>query len=155
MPKTLLLVPHHQQQQPADCLAACAAMVLDYLGIQVSYGRLLKLLKIEPFGASAYNLHHLSSLGVTASIDIRDMTLLRQLVQMGSPLIALVRTDEMSYWSQATDHVVVVIGFEDEEILVNDPAFNQSPIRVSALEFELAWLGFDYLSIILSKISDD
>ncbi len=130
-------------------------MVLDYLGVQIDYGRLLKLLRIEPFGASAYNLHYLSSLGVTANIDIRDMTLLRQFVQTGSPLVALVRTGELSYWSQETDHVVVVIGFEGEEIFVNDPAFAQSPIRVPTLEFELAWLGFDYLSIVLSKISDD
>lgn len=155
MPKSLLSVPHHPQQQPADCLAACAAIVLDYLGVQVDYGRLLKLLKIEPFGASAYNLHYLSSLGVTANIDIRDMTLLREIVQTGYPLIALVRTGELFYWSQQTDHVVVVIGFEDEEIFVNDPAFAHSPIRVPALEFELAWLGFDYLSIVLSKVATD
>lgn len=155
MPKSLLSVPHHQQQQPADCLAACAVMVLDYLGVQADYGRLLKLLKIEPFGASAYNLHNLSSLGVTANIDIRDMTLLRQFVQTGSPLIVLVRTGELSYSSQETDHVVVVVGFEDEDIFVNGPAFSEARICVPALEFELAWLGFDYLSIVLSKISDD
>lgn len=96
MPKSLLSVPHHRQQQPADCLAACAAMVLDYLGIQVGYGRLLKLLKIEPFGASAYNLNYLLSLGITGAIDIRDMTVLRELLQAGSPLITLVRTGELS-----------------------------------------------------------
>ncbi len=32
MPKPLLPVTHHLQRYPADCLAACAAMVLDYFG---------------------------------------------------------------------------------------------------------------------------
>lgn len=155
MLKSLLSIPHHRQQQPADCLAACAAVVLDYLGIQVGYGRLLRLLKIEPFGASAYNLHYLSSLGITAAIDMRDMTLLRELLQTGAPVITLVRTGELSYWPQKTNHVVVVVGLEEDDILVNDPAFEQSPIRVSALEFELAWLGFDYLSAVFAPITND
>ncbi|GIK58589.1 MAG: hypothetical protein BroJett015_42520 [Chloroflexota bacterium] len=130
-------------------------MVLDYLGIQVAYGRLLKLLKIETFGASAYNLNYLSSLGVTATIDIRDMTVLRQLLQAGSPLITLVRTGELSYWSQNTNHVVVVIGYEDDAVFINDPAFAQAPIQVSIVKFERAWLAFDYLSIVLSPVKND
>ena len=44
MPKHLLPVPHHKQREGADCLAACAAMVLSYLGLSVAYERLLKLL---------------------------------------------------------------------------------------------------------------
>lgn len=130
-------------------------MVLDYLGIQVRYGRLLKLLKIESFGASAYNLNYLSSLGITAAIDIRDMTVLRELLQAGSPLITLVRTGELSYWSQNANHVVVVVGCEDDAVFINDPAFEQAPIQVSIIEFELAWLAFDYLSIVLSLIIND
>ena len=40
---TLLTVSHRQQTQQADCLAACAAMVLDYLHIPISYNKLTHL----------------------------------------------------------------------------------------------------------------
>ena len=31
MPSTLLTIPHHPQRSDGDCLAACAAMVLEHL----------------------------------------------------------------------------------------------------------------------------
>jgi hypothetical protein len=36
--------------QTADCLAACASMVLGYMGRSVAYADLLCLLEIGPFG---------------------------------------------------------------------------------------------------------
>jgi ABC-type bacteriocin/lantibiotic exporter with double-glycine peptidase domain len=42
----LLAVSHHRQLQQADCLAACAAMLLDYLYLPIEYGRLVQLLGI-------------------------------------------------------------------------------------------------------------
>ena len=56
MPKILLTVPQQKQQSDGDCLAACAAMVLNYLNRPVAYASLLKLLKIKPFGAPASNI---------------------------------------------------------------------------------------------------
>lgn len=44
-------VPHYMQKGPADCLAACAAMVLAYHGKSTSYNKLLDLLHIGPIGA--------------------------------------------------------------------------------------------------------
>ncbi len=38
---TLLPVSHRRQQQQADCLTACAAMVLDYQQRPIPYDRLL------------------------------------------------------------------------------------------------------------------
>ena len=37
MPKVLLSVLHRSQQSDGDCLAACAAMVLAYLGRAIDY----------------------------------------------------------------------------------------------------------------------
>ena len=152
MRNALLSIPHHQQKQPADCLAACAAMVLDYLGVQVTYDNLQKLLKVEPYGASAYNLHYLTPLGVMVDVDIRDLTLLKESIDSDIPVIALVKTGELSYWSQETNHVVVAVGYEEDRIFVNDPVFQSGPNLISAKEFELAWLGFDYLSAIITRM---
>lgn len=41
MPGHLLSVPLHRMKQTADCLAACVAMVLDYLGHPVNYDQLI------------------------------------------------------------------------------------------------------------------
>ena len=47
-------------------------------------------------------------------------------------------------WSYSTDHAVVVVGFDEDKIYLNDPAFEDYPQPVSFIEFELAWLEFDY-----------
>ncbi len=62
----------------------------------------------------------------------------------GTPCIALVRTEELSYWTYSTDHAVVVVGFDEGILYVNDPAFEEHPQSVSEVEFELAWMLFDY-----------
>ena len=36
MPNTLLPIPHHLQRSDGDCLAACAAMVLDHLDVPMT-----------------------------------------------------------------------------------------------------------------------
>ena len=42
----LLPISHRQQIQQADCLAACAAMLLDYLHVPIQYKYLLRLLQV-------------------------------------------------------------------------------------------------------------
>jgi ABC-type bacteriocin/lantibiotic exporter with double-glycine peptidase domain len=126
-------------------------MILKYLGVQIAYDRLVGLLKIEPFGASAYNLFYLSTLGLSVAIDARDMVWLRETLQSNSPVIVLVDTGELPYWPQKTNHVVVAVGFNEGEIFVHDPAFPNHPIPVDQVAFELAWLGFDYLSAVISN----
>ena len=75
---TLLSVSHRKQQQSADCLAACAAMVLDHLHIPVQYERLLRLLRVDYFGAFFRNLQYLESLGVSVLIETGDFDSLRK-----------------------------------------------------------------------------
>jgi ABC-type bacteriocin/lantibiotic exporter with double-glycine peptidase domain len=55
-----LPVRHYKQTQLADCLAACAAMVLDYLQKSIAYERLLRLLGIGLIGAPRRNILQLS-----------------------------------------------------------------------------------------------
>lgn len=150
----LLSVSHRQQQQPSDCLAACAAMVLDYLHIPVEYTRLVRLLRITAIGTSFSNLAALTALGVSVVIDegkaIDDI--LRYL-QVGLPVIAFLDTAELAYWEyEHTDHAVLVIGVENEQILLNDPEFSTAPQRCSVDEFELAWMEKDYLFAVIALV---
>lgn len=150
MPKHLLPIPHHRQQQDSDCLAACAAMVLDYLDVEIPYSRLLQLLRVKSFGAPASNIRLLEQLSLTASYRVTNMAGLEGLLASGQPVIVFVRTGELPYWSYQADHALVVVGFDEEHIFVNDPYFDEAPIPVPRGDFELAWLERDYFYAVIS-----
>jgi ABC-type bacteriocin/lantibiotic exporter with double-glycine peptidase domain len=89
---TLLLVSHYQQRQQAECLAACAAMVLDYVQVPVSYERLLRLLRIGPAGAPFRNLRYLEALGLSVLIERGEIATLQSHLERGLPPLAFVDT---------------------------------------------------------------
>ena len=144
MPKTLLTVPQQKQQRDGDCLAACAAMVLTYLNRPIAYTSLLKLLKIKSFGAPASNIRLLEQMKLTVTYLVTDMAGLESMLAQGQPVIVFVRTSELPYWDYGTDHALVVVGYDDDTIYVNDPNFAEAPISVTRGDFELAWLEHDY-----------
>ena len=139
----LLPVSHRQQRQQADCLATCAAIVLDYLQVPNDYDRLCQLLKVRHIGATFHNLKQLERLGVTVLVDKGEETDLRTSVELGLPPIVFVKTAELPYWDEALGHAVVVVGFEDNTIYLNDPAFPDAPKQAPVDEFLLAWIDAD------------
>lgn len=153
MPKTLLTVPHLQQQTDGDCLAACAAMVLAYLNVAVDYPSLLDLLKIKPFGAPARNIKLLEQLDVNVSYRNTDMGGLEELLLESHPIIAFVRTADLPYWAYSTDHAIVIVGFDDTNVYLNDPHFIDAPLKVARGDFELAWLERDYYYAVINNNS--
>jgi len=120
--------------------------------VTVAYDRLLKLLKIKAFGAAGQNLKYLTTLGVQVAYREGTLDELKSHLLNESPCIVLVRTTDLSYWSYGTDHAVVVVGFDEQSIYVNDPAFEAHPIPVSAVEFELAWMTFDYRYALITSL---
>ncbi|RLC61223.1 MAG: hypothetical protein DRI80_09280 [Chloroflexota bacterium] len=95
MPRCLLSVPLHNMRQAADCLAACVAMVLDYLGHPVDYDRLLHLLDVGPFGTPAERVRRLAQWGITVEYGEGESARLEALIDAGQPVIVLVRTREL------------------------------------------------------------
>ncbi len=145
MPRCLLNVPLHKMEQPADCLAACVAMLLDFAGHAVDYPALLHLLGTGPIGTPARRVKRLSRWGWRVEYGEGTLTGIKATVNAGRPVIVLLRTRELPYW-QGLDlyHAVVVVGYDERHILVNDPAFDQSPLSVPIGDFELAWLEMSY-----------
>jgi ABC-type bacteriocin/lantibiotic exporter with double-glycine peptidase domain len=138
---TLLAVSHQPQRQESDCLAACSAMVLNYLHVPYTYPQLLRLLQIQAFGAWFRNIQFLQSLGLSVVIGYGDVEILEVYLDVGLPIIAYVDTGFLtSYWRESTNHAVVVIGIEDESIYLNDPFFQAAPQILSLNEFLPAWI---------------
>jgi ABC-type bacteriocin/lantibiotic exporter with double-glycine peptidase domain len=126
-------------------------MILTYLGIQVEYDTIVHLLKVRSFGASGQNLKYLAALGVAVSYREGSVEELSAYCLQGYPCIVLVRTGELTYWSYPTDHAVVVVGFDEQQVYVHDPAFVNAPIAISKVAFELAWMDFDYRYALITR----
>jgi ABC-type bacteriocin/lantibiotic exporter with double-glycine peptidase domain len=144
MPDILLPVPHILQRQPGECLAACAAMLLNYRGQPVDYKWLLALLRVRSgVGAPASNIRFLEQTGVQVIYKQGSWAELRDHLAHNRPCLALVKTGELPYWTEDSDHALVVVGFETSYVYLNDPEFPDAPLRVPLGDFDLAWLGRD------------
>ncbi len=150
MPKTLLVVPHLRQQAESDCLPTCAKMVLDYLGHDEPYERLTQLLGTRWYGTPSENIQRLERLGL--QVLLKDLSLLdiEAALQRNTPVIAFVDTADLPYWSTATDHVVVVVGIDEQNVYVNDPYVAEAPHQISRAAFELSQQKFDYRCAIIT-----
>jgi len=155
----LLPVSHVQQQQQADCLAACAAMILQYLQIPFAYERLRRWLGTTEGGAAFVHLEQLRVLGL--SVHIRrndDISALLVHLETWLPIIVAVETWALPYWQsrldiddseRETDHAVVVVGLVDDTVYLNDPSFAEVPQTVTVDAFLAAWAGFAYLYAVI------
>lgn len=139
MALTILPVPYVGQRRTGECLAACAAMVLDYLGAPVAYNRLVKMLEIVPgAGVAAFKIRNLERIGVRVLYESGTLERLREHLLAGQPCIAFIETKELPYRKDDTSHAVVVVGFDNEIFLLHDPEYENSPVIVSAGDFDLA-----------------
>jgi len=139
-----------RQTQPADCLAACTAMVLGYLGRSFPYADLLTLLGIGPYGAPRRNVLRLTVLDLHVNYGESTPDILSAYLKRRQPIIVFVDTGELPYWSESTNHAVVVAGLDDEAVLLYDPAFD-SPQVAPREDFELAWLECDNMCALITK----
>jgi len=151
-----LHVSHQTQQKEADCLIACAAMVLAYHGIPFPYTQLSRLLEARRQGTVFGNLAFLEKIGVQVSAgksnDYDNLALLSSTLADNNPLIVAVLTSELqTYWTERAFHAVVIVGIDEENVMVNDPAFDDAPKIVPINEFLIAWGERDYLYAILTK----
>ncbi len=150
----ILPVPHIQQRNRGECLSACVAMVLAYLGLSIAYSRLLKLLRVKPqIGTPAFNIRELEKLALTVVYKQGTLVELHSHLVDNHPCIAFVKTIELPYWGEPGDHAVVVTGLDEAYIYLNDPAFATAPMPVSHGDFDLAWLERDEFYAVL-RIED-
>lgn len=146
-----LRVSHRQQRQQADCLAACAAMVLEYSGVSFRYEQLLQLLNIRSHGTTFSALRALTGLGVSVRIDSGEIANLQGYLIDGIPPIVFVNTGLLSYWTSQTGHALVVTGIDEQSVIVHDPAVREPNKRIPIVEFEMAWIEQDQRYAIVTR----
>ncbi|MBX3055579.1 MAG: C39 family peptidase [Anaerolineae bacterium] len=133
---SLLAVSHLPQRTQADCLPVCVQMVTEYLGVPLSYAHLLQRLKTKSFGTPFRNLQELEKDGFTVTIGHMNLAEINAYLTTQLPVLAGVHTGDLLYWSQAVDHVVVVIGVDDTFVYVNDPSLPTGSHPIPIVEFD-------------------
>lgn len=154
MPAHFLRVPHIQQRSNADCLAACAAMLLEYVGLRVDYVRLVRVLGISELGTPYSRIRRLPSIDPNLSLryEVGEIEEIIHYLDAGYPVGIFVEASELPYWSEPSGHAVVVVGYSDKNFLLNDPALSDAPQIVSYEDLHLAWQEYDfYLAVVQRK----
>lgn len=151
----VLTVTHSPQTTEGGCLAACVQMVLAYWGIQRSQADLGRQMRAVPhIGAIGRNVLRLQSPDVQVVYAQGSLELLRAWLAKGTPVIAFVQTSELPYWKGVeARHAVVVIGLDDANVYLLDPAQESDSISVSIGDFLLAWEDWmDGRCVVITRV---
>lgn len=128
-------------------------MVLAYLEIRADYYRLLRLLDTGEPGTPFFNIARVASFGVFVQTGQYqdDFSLFERNINLGLPIVVAVEASFLEHWQGVrTDHAVVVVGFNDKYVLINDPFFGEAPIEILILNFLNAWSERDYQYAVIS-----
>jgi ABC-type bacteriocin/lantibiotic exporter with double-glycine peptidase domain len=149
--EVLLAVPHFVQEQPLSCIPASIRMVLGYLGIEQSELEIGTLIQSDQEGTSVMNIELLTEAdwGVTVMTDAPDFQQLKHYLDQGTPVIAAVWTGALPYWTRNRPHAVVIVGYDENEVYLNDPKFANAPQRVTWEDFSKAWEPFGWFAAII------
>jgi len=150
MPSVLLPVPHFEQSHDGMCLPACAKMVLAYWGKEYSERQLAQLLGTQPFGTPLSHISRLQRWNYQAVLGSLTVDQLRAHLLNQQPVIVRVWTAMLDYWNIDTSHVVVIVGFDETQVYLNDPSYSKSPQLTSWTAFLAAWAEFDETAIVIS-----
>jgi ABC-type bacteriocin/lantibiotic exporter with double-glycine peptidase domain len=151
MPNVLLPVPHFEQSRDGACLPACVQMVLSHLGDERTEADFAELLGTKDYGTPIRNVERLREEGYGLQVGQITRTELVSYLEEGRPVIVRVWTPMLDYWLVDTSHVVVVVGYDEATVFLNDPAIPTAPQRVAWIAFLAAWAEYDETAVVISR----
>jgi ABC-type bacteriocin/lantibiotic exporter with double-glycine peptidase domain len=121
-------------------------MVLAYLGIQRTYEWLSRTLETTAIGTPFFHVEKLSAaLGIQVELgNNTTLATFEPFLESGLPVLVAVDSDDAQYWPHYANHVVVIVGFNDDEVYVNNPAVGDAPQTIEMNTFLWAWSRRDY-----------
>ena len=151
----MISIPHFPQGHMKSCIPASVRMVLHYLGIERSEAEISQVLDTQEEGTSLLNVPMLADAGwgVTATADEISFQVLKENMDQGVPVIVAVETKHLPHWKGMDNclHALVVVGYDNEFVYVNDPKFVDAPQTVTWQDFSAAWAAVGYFGAILKK----
>lgn len=152
MPDTLP-VPLHRQQSESDCLPICVQMVLDYWGHPANRDDLIAQLGTDPAaGTPGSRVLQLRLRGLAVTYGPTTELDWRQRLAQRIPVILLIDTSQLPYWSCHTAHALVLVGLESSIAYVNDPAFDTAPLALPLGDLLLASDIMGNLAAIIAPV---
>ncbi len=149
MPNALLSVPHFEQSRDGFCLPACIQMVLAYWGRSITEAELAKQLQTTSLGTPIRHVERLRRYGYRVEFGSSTVQQMKEHLTAGRPVITRLWTEMLDYWDTVTSHVVVVTGFDEHYVYLNDPGWATFPMAVLWDGFLAAWAEFDETSAII------
>ncbi len=147
--------PHHTQEHSTSCLPASAKMLLNFIGDMIEEAELRDLLGTTDRGTAVINILKLNASLPDVKAELHEWLLANLFEYLDNrlhPCIVIVWTGALPYWSDGDDlHAVVVHGFDDEHIFINDPYFNDQEFRVPIETFLAAWAETENLAITIER----
>jgi ABC-type bacteriocin/lantibiotic exporter with double-glycine peptidase domain len=149
----MLPVPHYLQEHATSCIPASVRMVLSFLGIEESEPVWSKALQSDEDGTSVFNIEFLQATGldITVWVGEIDVDTAKQKLDEGIPVIAAIWTDALPYWTRNRPHAVVIIGYDENGVYLNDPKFPDAPQSVTWADFSKAWEAFGWFGAIIQR----
>ena len=146
----ILPVPHYMQEEETSCYPASCRMVLSFIGIEQSEAALRRILRIEERGTPIDNIDYLES-EENLKVIKDNLTLgeLKQYLDQGVPVIVSLWTEYLPYWNKNSAHAVVVVGYEEDGLWVNDPKHPDAPKKIMEKAFMEAWDLFEYFGVVI------
>lgn len=135
-------------------------MLLNYHGIAgVSEAELRRILKTKPTGTHLFNLLFLRdekrwNLDVEINAGAPE-ALYENILSYKIPIIVFVNTEFLPHWDEEAYHVVLVVGYDDESVIINDPFFDKDEVRIPNADFFKAWGKQHNYMVIIKKKKDN
>ncbi len=153
MPNGWLKVPHILQSADGKCLQACACMVLAYLQSPITEDKISELFNASAFGVPSSRITRLQQWGYHVTYRSASLYEVQTWLAQGKPVIAFVNSQFLDYWTAVSPHAVVIIGKDDQNIYLNDPAFVTAPQICSLDGFLAAWAEMDDVVAVINRLS--
>jgi ABC-type bacteriocin/lantibiotic exporter with double-glycine peptidase domain len=129
-------------------------MMLTAVSVDLPYRQLLSILDIAPWETPHRNFRQLGERFKSIHGLYKQGTLpdLFQAIDTGHPVAVFVWTGDLPYWIIETWHAVVIVGYDEQDFYLNDPAFDNAPQIVSHGDLDLAWIAYDSYFAIIERV---